>query len=86
MDIKSPEQVLERIRYVVAEIIRVDQGKIGLSSRLAEDLGADSLDKITLLMALEEEFGRSITDSQAAALTDIQAVVDLIVKYPESAS
>ncbi len=78
MSAVETDQVVERIKTVVAEVLRIDAGKIGLSSRFTEDLGADSLDKVTLLMALEDEFGKSISDDDAAKFTDIKAVVDFI--------
>ncbi|MFP4164588.1 MAG: acyl carrier protein [Chitinispirillaceae bacterium] len=78
MSTVEAEQVLGRIKSVVSEVMRIDEGKIGGSSRFVEDLGADSLDKVTLLMALEDEFGRPISDTDAEGFTTVQAVVDFV--------
>lgn len=83
MDAVETDQVVERIKTVVAEVLRIDAGRIGLSSRFTEDLGADSLDKVTLLMALEDEFGKSISDDEAGKFVDIKAVVDFITSSSE---
>jgi acyl carrier protein len=78
MTTPSTEQALERIRGIVSDVLRVSPDTIHLESRFTEDLGADSLDKITLLMALEDEFGTPISDEQAESLTTVDAVVALV--------
>lgn len=50
----SDEEILIRIRKVCAEVLKVDKGKMVPESRFREDLGADSLDTVSLLMALED--------------------------------
>ncbi len=82
----APELV-EKVKSVIVDVLRIDQGKIHLNSRFTEDLGADSLDRVTLLMALEDEFGRSISDEEASTFTNVEAVVNFISsKARESAS
>lgn len=75
-----PEQqdLMERVTKVIVETLKVDRERVTPSSRLVEDLNADSLDRLTLLMQLEEEFERKIPDEDAQGLTSVQAVLDYI--------
>ncbi len=75
-----PEQkeIFERLVNVVAETLKVDRDKITPESRFVEDLGTDSLDMLTLLMQLEDEFGRKIPDDDAKTLTTVSAVLDYL--------
>ncbi|MBD3317987.1 MAG: acyl carrier protein [Chitinivibrionales bacterium] len=78
-------KILERLRKVVAEVLRVDEQTITLDTRYKEDLGADSLDTVTLLMALEEEFKGQISDEEAEGLTTVGKTVAFIKdKMPAS--
>ena len=72
--------IVERVTKVIAETLNIDRAKITRESRFVEDLGADSLDRMTLVMQLEEEFKASITDEEAKELASVGAVVDFIVK------
>ena len=72
--------VKERVDSIVKEVLRVDSAKIVPSSRFKEDLGADSLDLVTLIMALEEEFKGPSSDEEATGLKTIGDVVDFIEK------
>lgn len=59
----------ERTRKIVVEHLAVDTDKVTTDAKLCEDLGADSLDVVELVMAFEDEFGCEITDSEAVKLT-----------------
>jgi acyl carrier protein len=72
------KQILERLTKVVVEVLRVDESKIELQTRYKEDLGADSLDTVTLLMALEEEFQGQISDEEAEGLTTVGDTVAFV--------
>lgn len=72
------QEIIERVVKVVVETLKVDPAKVVPASRFAEDLNADSLDTLTMLMQLEEEFGGKIPDEDAKGLTTVQAVVDYI--------
>ena len=71
--------VAERVIDIVAEQLGVDKEKVKPETHFINDLGADSLDTVELVMALEEEFGNEIPDEQAEKL---QSVGD-VIKYIE---
>lgn len=72
--------VFEDVRDVVVEQLSVDTDAVKLDSKIVEDLGADSLDVVELIMALEEKFDVEIPDSDAEKLLSIKDVVDYIEK------
>ncbi|MCZ6150030.1 acyl carrier protein [Campylobacter ureolyticus] len=72
--------VFEDVRDVVVEQLSVDADAVKLDSKIIEDLGADSLDVVELIMALEEKFDVEIPDSDAEKLLSIKDVVDYIEK------
>jgi acyl carrier protein len=74
----SSDEILERVRSVVADVLKVAPGRIRPSSTIREELGADSLDVVSLLMAFEEEFKSSISDEEAKELLTIQDVVTFV--------
>jgi acyl carrier protein len=67
-----------RVKEIVAENLGVDAAKITEGSSFVDDLGADSLDTVELVMALEEEFGIEIPDSAAEKITTVKAAIDYI--------
>ena len=76
--VASNEQILGRIKNVCGEVLKVDRKKITMESRFKEDLGADSLDTVILLMALEEEFKNKISDEEARKLVKVADVITLL--------
>ena len=72
--------ILEKVKEIVAEQLGISQDSILPDSLIVEDLGADSLDVIELLMALEEEYGISIPDEEINQVKTIKQIVDLIEK------
>jgi acyl carrier protein len=76
--IRSMSDIQERVTKIVAEQLGVDEGQINNSSSFVDDLGADSLDTVELVMALEEEFGCEIPDEQAEKITTVQQAIDYI--------
>jgi acyl carrier protein len=70
--------VLAKVQEVVADKLDVDTSKITPEASFANDLGADSLDVVELVMALEEEFGVEIPDEEAEKLQTVQNVVDYV--------
>ena len=67
--------MFEKVRKLIAEQLNQNEENITPNSRIVEDLGADSLDTIELLMALEDEFGITISDEKANELKTIGDIV-----------
>ena len=70
--------VEERVSKVVVEQLGVKEDEVKLSSSFVDDLGADSLDTVELVMALEEEFETEIPDEDAEKITTVQQAVDYV--------
>lgn len=68
----------QTIRDLVVAELGVDESEVTLEASFIDDLGADSLDTVELVMSLEEEFGIEIPDEDAEKLTTVQAVVDYL--------
>ncbi|MFC1742539.1 acyl carrier protein [Candidatus Riflebacteria bacterium] len=71
---------IEKVKKIVAEQLHVDISTIEPGSSFIDDLGADSLDTVELVMALEEEFSCEISDEEAENLKTVKDVVDYIEK------
>ncbi|MEC8444543.1 MAG: acyl carrier protein [Pseudomonadota bacterium] len=69
----------ERVKKIVCEQLGVKEDEVKASSSFVDDLGADSLDTVELVMALEEEFETEIPDEQAEKLTTVQEAIDYIM-------
>ena len=68
----------QRVRKIVSEQLGTDDDKIKNESSFIDDLGADSLDTVELVMALEEEFDTEIPDDEAEKITTVQQAIDYI--------
>ncbi|MEJ2213497.1 MAG: acyl carrier protein [Gammaproteobacteria bacterium] len=68
----------ERVRKIVIEQLGVKEEEVTLEASFVDDLGADSLDTVELVMALEEEFETEIPDEEAEKITTVQLAVDYI--------
>ena len=75
------EPVADRVKKIVAEQLGVAEADIKNESSFVEDLGADSLDNVELVMALEEEFGVEIPDEDAEKITRVKEAIDYIEKH-----
>lgn len=67
-----------RVKKIIAEQLGVKEDEVANNSSFVEDLGADSLDTVELVMALEEEFDTEIPDEQAEKITTVQVAIDYI--------
>jgi acyl carrier protein len=76
----SEDEVFGKIKSVVVEQLGVNEGEVTKEASFVEDLGADSLDTVELVMALEEEFDTEIPDEEAEKLTTVGKTVEYIVK------
>lgn len=72
------ENIEQRVKKIVAEQLGVNEADIKNESSFVDDLGADSLDTVELVMALEEEFECEIPDEEAEKITTVQQAVDYI--------
>ena len=72
------ENVEQRIKKIVAEQLGVNEADVKSESCFVDDLGADSLDTVELVMALEEEFECEIPDEQAEKINTVQQAIDYI--------
>ena len=68
----------DKIKTIIMDKLGVDESKITMNSNFINDLGADSLDQIELIMQLEEEFDIEISDEEAETLTTVQKVYDFL--------
>ncbi|MDX1592793.1 MAG: acyl carrier protein [Gammaproteobacteria bacterium] len=72
--------VAERVKKIVVEQLGVKEEEVNNDASFVDDLGADSLDTVELVMALEEEFECEIPDDEAEKITTVQQAVDYIEK------
>ena len=71
-------EIFEKVQKIVAEQLGVDVSEVKSEASFANDLGADSLDTVELVMALEEEFNIEIPDEAAEEIATVQSAVDYI--------
>ncbi|MEG4393989.1 acyl carrier protein [Microcoleus sp. BROC3] len=76
----SQDDIFTRVQKIVKEQLEVELSEVKPEANFANDLGADSLDTVELVMALEEEFDIEIPDEAAEGITTVQACVDYINK------
>ena len=74
----SSEEVFERVKEIIVEQLQVADTSVTLEASFIDDLGADSLDLVELIMALEEEFDIEIPDADAEKVTTVNDVVEYI--------
>ncbi len=78
------ENIEERVVNIIVEQLGVEKSKIKSNSSFVEDLGADSLDTVELVMALEEEFETEIPDQDAEKITTVKDVVSYITEHSDN--
>jgi|TARA_B110000091_G_C13723154_1_gene435696 acyl carrier protein len=74
------EEIQAKVVKIISEQLGKDESEISMSSNFIEDLDADSLDTVELVMALEEEFEVDIPDEAAEKITTVQSAVDFITE------
>lgn len=75
------ENIEQRVKKIVAEQLGVKEEEIKTESSFVDDLGADSLDTVELVMALEEEFETEIPDEEAEKITTVQQAIDYVTTH-----
>ncbi|MDR1111603.1 MAG: acyl carrier protein [Deltaproteobacteria bacterium] len=76
-----PTDILERVTEVVAKELSIEPSEVVPGASFQDDLGADSLDLVELIMAIQEEFDVTISDEAAKDIKTVQDVVDFIHKH-----
>jgi acyl carrier protein len=77
----TEEEVFNKVKNVIVEQLGVSEDEVTMEASYTDDLGADSLDTVELVMALEEEFGTEIADEEAEKLTSVGKTVEYITKH-----
>lgn len=72
------EEIEQRVKKIVAEQLGVNEADVKTESAFVDDLGADSLDTVELVMALEDEFDTEIPDEEAEKITTVKQAVDYV--------
>jgi acyl carrier protein len=75
--------IADRVKKIVVEHLGVEEDKVVESASFIDDLGADSLDTVELVMAFEEEFGVEIPDEDAEGILSVQSAIDYIAAKAE---
>jgi acyl carrier protein len=84
--VMSDSTIEDRVKAIIKEVLAVDESRLNRETNFKEDLGADSLDLVTLVMALEEEFKGSISENEVSGMTTVGQAVDLLSRLSASPS
>ena len=71
----------DKVKHIIVEQLGVDEAEVKPEAHFVDDLGADSLDTVELVMALEEEFETEIPDEEAEKITTVQQAIDYIKSH-----
>lgn len=80
----AKENIQDKVLSIIADQLDLDKGEIKLESSFVDDLGADSLDTVELVLALEEEFEVNIPDEEAEKIKTVKQAVEKIEAHLES--
>jgi acyl carrier protein len=75
------KEIVEKVKQIISEQLGVEEAEVTASASFTDDLGADSLDQVELVMALEENFDIEIPDDAAEKIRTVQDAIDYIDKH-----
>ena len=78
------KSIQERVKSIIVEQLGVEADQVNPDARFTEDLGADSLDNVELIMAFEEDFDVEINEDEAEKIKKVSDAVDYIVNHPKA--
>ena len=78
---EKQKQIAEKVKQIIVEQLGVDEGEVTPNASFVDDLGADSLDTVELVMAFEEGFDIEIPDEDAEKIRTVQDAIDYIIKH-----
>lgn len=77
----TEQEVFEKVKGIIVEQLGVDEQKVTMDASFRDDLQADSLDLVELIMAFEEEFGGEISDEEAQNIKTVRQAVEYLVSH-----
>lgn len=80
------DEVFTKVKEVIAEVFSTDEKELSVETRIVDDLGAESLDIVTMLMEFEDAFDRQIPDEDVEKLLTIGDVVNYILRFQKKTS
>ena len=75
------KEIVEKVKQIISEQLGVEEAEVTPSASFTDDLGADSLDQVELVMAFEEAFGIEVPDEDAEKMTTVKDAVEYIDKH-----
>jgi acyl carrier protein len=84
MAVAARKEIVEKVKLIVSEQLGVDEAEVTSSASFMDDLGADSLDQVELVMALEENFDLSVSDEDVEKMLTVQDAIDYVDKHAKS--
>jgi len=85
MAVAAKKEIVEKVKQIISEQLGVDEAEVTPSASFTDDLGADSLDQVELVMALEEAFTLSINDEDTESILTVQDAIDYVDKHAKAA-
>lgn len=84
MAVAARKEIVEKVKLIISEQLGVDEAEVTSSASFMDDLGADSLDQVELVMALEEDFGLDVSDEDVEKMLTVQDAIDYVDKHAKS--